>query len=33
VLDGAPALRAVNLRDRATYERQPLPAQPGDEVG
>ena len=30
---GAPALRAVNLRDRATYERPPLPAQAGDEVG
>jgi hypothetical protein len=30
---GAPALRAVNLRDRSTYERPPLRAQPGDEVG
>ena len=29
---GAPALRAVNLRDRSTYEEPPLPAQPGEEV-
>jgi hypothetical protein len=30
---GAPALRAVDLRDRATYENPPRPAQPGEEVG
>ena len=29
---GARALRAVNLRDRSTYEQAPLPARPGDEV-
>ena len=29
---GAPAVRAVNLRDRPTYEQAPLPARPGDEV-
>ncbi len=29
---GAPALRAVNLRDRETYEQPPRPARPGDEV-
>ena len=29
---GAPAVRAVDLRDRSTYEQAPLPARPGDEV-
>jgi len=29
---GAPAVRAVNLRDRSTYEQPAPPAQPGDEV-
>ena len=30
---GAPALRAVDLRDRATYENAPMPARPGEAVG
>jgi hypothetical protein len=30
---GAPAVRAVNLRDPSTYGNPPLAAQPGDEVG
>lgn len=29
---GARAVRAVNLRDRSSYEQPPLPARPGDEV-
>jgi hypothetical protein len=28
----ARAVRAVNLRDRSSYEQAPSPAQPGDEV-